>query len=267
MKNITTNIFLTVFVSAAILSCTPKEEKIDFLNVGGNVILTDTKISRLDINNNVNLKVITKEGVTANSITIFKNGATAPANPVIIGAKIGDATIATGTATFNSSGLTTYPQFASNLATSTGNITLVLQSTYSDGTTVTNPYTIAVARGINWRVLNADGAVVDRTASTDLAATANYLDSTPGINLLKYKTYTKYPATTVISSVNLEWKKNTTGTYAPVAGTLPTTSGTIDLGNIPYTSYGLAVGDVLYYRLSVVSGTHTDIITAKVTIL
>jgi hypothetical protein len=266
MKKIIYNISTIVTLSlVTLISCTPKDEKLDFLSVGGNVILTDTKISRLDINNDVKFKVITKEGVTTNSISVFKNIATATTNPVILDAKLSDIQNTNGIATLNTSLLQTLPQFASNLTSATSNLRLAIQTNYSDGTTTTNPYTLAIARGINWRVLNSDGVEVDDLRTSDLSTSAVYLDGTLGENILKYKTYKKY-STTVINSVTVEWKKNSTGTYAPVTGTFPTTTGTIDLGSIPYSTYGLSVGDNLFYKVTVTSGTHTDIITAQVLI-
>lgn len=260
---------LALFVS--ITSCSPEEEKIDFLSVGGNVVLTDTKISRLDTNNDIKFKVLLKEGVSVTKIEIYKNAATASANPVILGTKLSDGVINGAVATFKSSALIGYPQFASNLTTATGNITLAVKTNYSDGTSTINPFTLAVARGVNWRILNSDGDEVDSTSSTSLLTSAMYLDPTvgdvPGVNLLKYKTYKKY-STTIIASVTVEWKKNVGGTYAPVSGTFANDEGTIDLGTLPTSSYGLVVGDDLFYKVTV-KGTdgQTDFVTAKVSIL
>ena len=266
-----------------IVSCSPKDEKIDFSSVGGNVVLTDSKISRLDTNNDVKLKIILKEGVNVTLIEVFKNDVdnpdnlASPSKPLILGVKLADAKIvnpvpSTGPiATFKSNTLTSYPQFASNLLTASGNINIAVKTTYSDGTTTINPYNIAIARGINWRVINGDGEEVDITSKSDLLTTAMFLDPTPGevlgVNLLKYKTYKKYSSTT-IASVTVEWKKNVSGTYAPVTGSFSTTTGTIDLGTLPTSSYGLVVGDDLYYKVTV-KGTdgQTDFVTAKVSIL
>lgn len=266
MKKISNFYILCTSITLLMSSCTPKEEKLDFLSVGGNVVLIDTKISRLDINNDVKFNVFNKEGVQTSNIVAFNNTSATNAAPVIIGSKIDDLTNnMSGNAFLKTSSMQTLPAFASNLTSGSSVVRLAIQSNYSDGTNVLNPFSLTIARGINWRILNSDGVEVDLTSASPLSTSAVFNDNTLGTNILKYKTYKKYTST-VITSVIAEWKKGETGTYAPVIGNFPTTTGTIDLGNIPYSIYGLAVGDTLYYKLTVTSGTHTDLITAKILI-
>jgi len=240
---------LALFITFA--SCTPDDEKVDMLSVGGNAVLTDTKISRLDTNNDIAIKVITKQGVTATKIEIFNNTASSTA-PIVLGTKVADATISGAAATFSSSKLAGNAQFVSNQTTASGTIPLAFVTTYSDGTTTSTPYVLTVARGINF--------------SGTVPTSIKYLDPTLEKNLIKYAVYKKYAAT-VVNSVTVQWKKNATGTYAPVAGTFPVTTGSIDLGTIPYATYGLAVGDKLYYKFIVTSGTQTDFVETSVTIV
>jgi uncharacterized protein YegP (UPF0339 family) len=237
---------------ATFASCTPADEKVEMTAVGGSTVLTDTKISRLDINNDIAIKVITKEGVTVSKMEIYYNTAASTTVPLVLGTKITDATITGTTATFSSSKIASNSNFASNQATATVNIQLDFITTYSDGSTTSVPFTLAVARGIN--------------LSGTVPTTAKYMDPTTGKNLLKYAVYKKYAAT-VVNSVTAEWKKNATGTYAPVTGSFPVTSGSIDLGTIPYATYGLAVGDKLYYKFTVTSGTQKDYVETYVTIV
>lgn len=256
---------LSLFLTFA--SCT-EDVELEMVEVGGNVVLTDRKISRLDTNNDIKSKVILKEGVTITKIEVYNNTAASTSAPIILGAKVGDATVNGEIATFSSSLLQDNPNFDSNQATASGTIRLAFVTTYSDGTTTTNPYVLTVARGINWRIINGDGDEVDNATSgiTDI----RYLDPTDTI--IKYKVYKKY-ASTVVDEVTLQWKKNKAGTYANDAiATVDsddddlTVSGSINLGKTDYAAYGLAVNDTLYYKFTVKSGTQTDYIETAIAI-
>ena len=163
MKNYIKQFLLIAVLAIGFTSCESDDDyKIAELSVGGNVILTTTSIKRVDTNVDVNLKIITKSGVTASKIEIYNNIASAtptpaiPTAPVKLGSKIVDATIVEPTkAKFSSSVLTTggvfnYPELTSGTAAQIGTIPvqLAIVTTYSDGTTTNNPYVLTVGKVI-----------------------------------------------------------------------------------------------------------------------
>ena len=262
MKKYITNIsLLAILVSFA--SCT-QDNELAMFEAGGNTVLKDKKISRLDTNSDINITVIAKDGVTVSSLEIYRNSSD-PKKPIgiTLGEKVADATVSGDIATFSSSKLTNDPNFASNKSTSSGTIALIFVTTYSNGSKTTNPYTLTVARGIEWKVLDEDGVPVTKTTSgvTDI----KYLDNTTGTNVLRYGTYKKY-ANTVIDAVTVQWKKNKLGTYSVGDASFPKDKGEIDLGELDYAAYGLGINDTIYYKISVKAGTQTDYITTAIAI-
>lgn len=239
-------------------SCTKDEDfRFDTLVSGGNAILTDTKISRLDTNNDVKISLVTKEGVTVSKVEIFNNTA-ASGSSYVIGSKITDATISGTSATFKSSLLVGNSQFVSNQSSASGIIPIVVVATYSDNTVSTNPYSLTIARGINF--VDADGAVLTSSGISNV----KYKDSTS--TLLRYKVYKKY-ATTTVDKVTMQWKKNKAGTYSAGDATFSKTEGSIELANLDYITYGLHVNDTLYYKFTVQSGTQTDYVETAIPII
>lgn len=257
-KNIVKISLLALLVSFS--SCT-QDEELAMLDAGGNTVLKDTKISRLDTNSDIKIGVILKAGVSVSKLEIFYN--TAASGAIVLGTKIGDATVSGDLATLSSSKLIADPNFVSNQSKASGTIALAFVTTYSDGSITTNPYSLTVARGIDWKILNADGASV--TNATSGTTNIKYLDNTTGVNVLRYAVYKKY-ANTVVDNVTVQWKKNKAGTYSVGVATFPITKGEIDLGNLNYSTYGLAVNDTLYYKISVKSGTQTDYIQTAIAI-
>lgn len=245
---------------ATFTSCTVEDEKIAMTEVGGNVVLTDTKISRLDINNDIKLKVILKEGVTVSKIEVYNNIAETPASdPLVLGDKIGDAVIVDAVATFNSSLIAGNAKFASNQTKASGTIPLAIVTTYSDGTKTSNPFILTVARAIDWK--DADGV----TSSTSGVTNIKYLDTTKNVNIIRYGVYKKYTST-VVDNVTMQWKKNEAGTYSEGDSSFDIKKGSIDLGELDYSAYGLAVNDTLYYKFTVKSGSQTDYIETAIAI-
>lgn len=248
----------------AFASCSSDDDVAMVDNVGGSVAPQTASISRLDNNYNLPSKIYTKEGVTATKVEIYKN--TAAASEVFVrGAKVSDATIADGVASFNTSTLGSFDVFP-NTATppvniaKTGTFSLLIVSTYSDGSTTTMPFTLTVGKGIVWKVYNDDGDLV--TNATSGVSSFKIDDPTPVE--IHYATVKK--ATTTIQSVVGEWSKND-GAFSSLPGTFATTAGTIDIANIPYSTYGgLVAGDKITYRFTVTAGTQTDVISTTVTI-
>jgi hypothetical protein len=257
-KNIVKISLFALLVSFS--SCT-QDEELAMLDAGGNTVLKDTKISRLDTNSDIKIGVILKAGVSVSKLEIFYN--TAASGAIVLGTKIGDATVSGDLATLSSSKLIADPNFVSNQSKASGTIALAFVTTYSDGSITTNPYSLTIARGIDWKILDADGVSV--TNATSGTTNINYLDNTTGVNVLRYAVYKKY-ANTVVDNVTVQWKKNKAGTYSVGVATFPITKGEIDLGNLDYAAYGLAVNDTLYYKISVKSGTQTDYIQTAIAI-
>ncbi|SHG61952.1 hypothetical protein [Flavobacterium johnsoniae] len=249
----------------AFASCSSDDDVAMADNVGGSVAPQTASISRLDNNYNLPSKIYTKEGVTATKVEIYKN--TAAASEVFVrGAKVSDATIADGVASFNTSTLGSFDVFPNtatppqNIAT-TGTFSLLIVSTYSDGSTTTMPFTLTVGKGIVWKVYNDDGDLVTNATS---GVTSFKIDDPTPVEI-HYATVKK--ATTTIQSVVGEWRKNSDVTYSPLPDTYATTAGTIDIANIPYSTYGgLVAGDKITYRFKVTAGTQTDVISTTVTI-
>ncbi|MDW8849336.1 hypothetical protein SD960_04470 [Flavobacterium sp. MMLR14_040] len=261
----------TFALIAALASCS-SDDDIDYTSVGGNAV-PQASISRLDTNFDLPITVYTKEGVTATKIEIYKNAAETTSDPIVLGAKVSDATIGTdGTATFNTSTLGSFDVFpvtsngTTTLTGKTGTFPLVVVSTYSDGSTTRAIYTLTVAKGIVWKVLNAAG-LPKTTSSTSGVSTVKYKN--PATVKIYYATVTN-PGT-VVTSVVGSWSKNSaTGPFTQFDNAvlpLSTTTQTIDIANIPYATYGgLVAGDKITYRF-VVTGSdgQQDTISTTVT--
>jgi hypothetical protein len=261
----------TFALIAAMASCS-SDDDIDYTSVGGNAV-PKASITRLDTNFNLPIALYTKEGVTATKIEIYKNAAETTADPTVLGAKVSDATIGTdGTATFNTSTLGSFDVFpvtvegVTTLTGKTGVFNLVVVSTYSDGSTTQAIYTLTVGKSIVWKALDAD-KLPKTTVSTSGVTTVKYKN--PATVNIYYATVTNKG--TVISSVVGSWSKNsTTGPFTdfdPAVLPFSTTAQTIDIANIPYSTYGgLVAGDKITYRI-VVTGSdgQKDTISTTVT--
>lgn len=261
MKNIIKQaVLLSLFLNFA--SCIPDDSELDYTSSTGNTVLTTTSISRLDKNYNLPINIITKSGATASKIEVFYNTSTVAG--VTYGDKVGDAVISADgkTATINTSLLRDFDHFGSKQNAKTGSFPLILKSTFSDGSVLTNQYSLAVGKGISFYEI-VDGT--DTNTSAPDVKEIKYLDNTEGVNLIRYKVAKK--ATTVVDKVVMQWKKGEEGTYATSTLTLPTTKGYFDLGTIDYAAWGLTVGDDLYIKFIVTAGTQTDEIETSVTVV
>lgn len=144
MKKYIKQILLLALV-VSFVSCTDDEE-VAMTPVGGNVILTTTSINYVDTNIDLKLKTILKSGVTVSKIEVYNNTETVSTKPVILGSLITNATVVDAklatfsSSTLNTNGVWNYPTNANGTTT----IRLALVSTFSDGTTINNPYTLTV---------------------------------------------------------------------------------------------------------------------------
>ncbi len=257
---------IAAFAFIATLASCSADDNMEFATTGGNAVPTTTSISRLDNNYNLPLNTYTKEGVTVTKVEIFKNAAkTPPTDPIVFGDKVADATLSEGKATFNTSTLGSFDNFpvtadgVTTLTGKTGTFELAILATYSDGTTSRAPFSLVVGKGITWQVLNADGDLVNSTSSG--ISSIKYDDPTPAV--VYFTPVNK--ATTTITSIVGQWSKNE-GAFTALPGTLPVTKQSLDLANIPYSTYGgLVAGDKITYKFIVTAGTQTDEITTTVT--
>ena len=146
MKKYIKQIILFALV-ISFVSCT-EDEEVPMTSVGGNVVLTTTSINQTDYNVPINMKTILKSGVSVTKIEVYNNTQTVTTKPVILGSKLADATIVDANlATFSSSTLNTngvwnYPAIANG----TTPIRLAFVSTFSDGSSINNPYTVTVKK-------------------------------------------------------------------------------------------------------------------------
>ncbi len=268
-------IALALIVSFA--SCSQDDEKIDMLSAGGSAVAPGS-ISRLDNNVPISIKVNLKDGVAATKVEIYKNTAAKATLPIVLGDKVADATITavdnkTATAIYSSSALGSFDVFpvtgtdgTVTLTGTTGTFPLVIKTTFSDGTVTTIPYVQTVAKGIVWKILDADGLPV--TNATSGVTSFKLKDHTP-VNI-RFAAVKK-AATTLTSIVGTWSKKAVDGTVT--TGDLPGTIDadtkvkTVDIAAIDYATYGgLAAGDVITYIYTVTAGTQTDVISTKITI-
>ena len=252
-------------------SCSSDDEGIDFTEVGGNAVPQAT-ISRLDRNFNLPIALFTKEGVTATKVEIYKNIAATTSDPVKLGDKVADATIAGETATFNTSTLGSYDVFpvtnASGVTTNTGKtgvFVLAIITTYSDGTTTKAPYRLTVAKGIVWKASNAAGNATTTTTATSGKTFVLYKNPAP-VNI-HYATVSN--TGTVIDKVDGEWSING-GAFSPIPASIFTTSTVKQTINVAlplefYDTYGIEADDVITYRFTVTAGTQTDVISTNIT--
>jgi hypothetical protein len=259
---------IATFALIATLASCAADDDVDFTSVGGNVV-AQASISRLDKNFDLPIKVFTKEGVTASKIEIYKNAAETTADPIILGDKVADATIGANGATFNTSTLGSFDVFpvthddgTITLDGKTGSYSLAIVTTYSDGSNSKATYTLAVTKGIVWKVLDEDD-LPTTTSATSGVTSVKFMNPDP-VNIY-YATVTN--GTTVVDNVVGEFAKNGSATYTALPpGSFSTTAQTIDVAGIPYTTYGtLVAGDKITYRFTVSAGTQKDVISTTIT--
>lgn len=258
--------FAAIALVAVLASCSSDDETIDFSETGGNAV-PQASISRLDTNFDLPIALFTKEGVTATKVEIYQNIAATTADPVKLGPKVADATIAGGKASFNTSTLGSFDVFpvtkdgvTTNTGT-TGVFVLAIITTYSDGTTTKAPYRLTVAKGIVWKA-DDHGKATTTTTTTSGVTAVLYDDPTPVF--IHYATVTN--TGTVVTSVVGSWSKNG-GAFTDFAKTFSTTKESINITEIPYTTYGgLVAGDKITYKFVVTSSTgQQDTISTTVT--
>jgi len=259
--------FAAIALVAVLASCSSDDETIDFAESGGNAV-PQASISRLDKNFNLPIALFTKEGVTATKVEIYKNIAATTSDPVKLGDKVADATIAGETATFNTSTLGSFDVFpvtTNGVTTNTGTtgvFVLAIITTYSDGTTTKAPYRLTVSKGIVWKA-DDHGTATNTTTSTSGASVVLYQNPEPVY--IHYATVSNKG--TVIDKVEGEWRING-GAYSPIPDEVFSTSKqtiNVALSLEDYVTYGIKADDVITYRFRVTAGTQTDVISTNIT--
>ena len=231
---------LLAFLAITIYSCEEDNSSLDYYDLEANVILADNKISVFDQSVDLEINLLTQEGILVNSIEVFKDGT-----------KITDATIDGTSASFNSSNLTPFlfeNSETEELTDLTGSFDVSLYSTLSNGKFINQSSPVTVVSAI--------------TNKEELAY-VKYLDTTSQI--ISFKTFTAHAT---VDEVMVQWKKNKTGTYVEdTTKTLSTEENTINLGDLDYiNNYGLAKNDTLYYKFIAKSGLLTDEVTTSIAI-
>lgn len=230
--------FLSVlFLATAIISCEGDDEaEIDTEEVGAYSYLVNRNISIFDTNETLNIDLFSSNGVQVESVEIVSAE----------GSQLATATVAGETATFSTSTLGDLEAILNS--EDEGSIPVRIESQLSNGKMLSDPATITVY----------DAIELDEDNPTNVM----FLDNTS--SELKYSTFT-YAAT--IDNVSLFWKKNADGTYADTGESLDTDEGEIDLANIDYDAYDLAINDTLYYKFIAESGTMSQSVETAIAIL
>ncbi len=215
-----TFLFLTAFIFSCEKEEDPFQEKFD---LGVNILLTTSKISKFDVGHNIDLKIINHSDVSISKIEVESGGNKA------------DASLTDNKASFNSSLLGKLEGKES--------VEFTINATLSNGKPYKKTFKVSILG-----VLEIKKGLNALTYNSSVADT------------LAFETNTK---SAKVNSVILEWKKNKAGTYAvtsPTGAALKVKGDEIRFVNVDNTtySYGLEIKDTLYYRFVATSGTLKD---------
>lgn len=231
---------LSLFLAAGLTSC--ESDEADYqedatADIGGYARVTDRSISRFDRNSDLNINLFTAEGVTAETVEIVQGGSV-----------IGSANVSGETASFNTSilGDFTFPN-AGGVDQQTGSYPLRVRTTYSNGQTSEDPFTVNVGK-----VISLGDNATETTMDSLSSVTLDYEVSTFSAD---------------VDDVLLELKKNSDGTYTDSDVDLDTEDGSVMLSETNYTDLDLEVNDTLYYRFTATSGSLNDVTSGQVAII
>lgn len=250
MKKIINTALLVAFVGVFFSCDNEGELPYKYVDLKGNVILKDKKITRFDQNEDLKISIITAEGVTVESIEVRKDS---------IKTKVANAVIDDSSASFNASALAPYDKFGKDKDELYGSFDVSLLSKLSNGKTIDNKYPISVVKAVSF---SSEVESIEYKRPYD-EKTKKGKDS-----IQKNIIYKVSPLYAKIDKVTLAWKKNEKGTYADTGKTLDIKKDTIDLRTLDYiTKYNLKVGDTLYYRLTAEKGSITESLETQVAIV
>ena len=217
--------FITfLLISAFIFSCEKEEDPFkENFDLGVNILLTTSEISKFDVSHGVDLKIISHPDVSVSKINVESGDSKA------------DATLADNTASFNSSIFGDLEGKES--------IDFTIDATLSNGKPYRKTFEVSIGN-----VLGISKALNELTYNSSIEDT------------LAFKTTTN---SATINSVTLDWKKNNAGTYAatnPTGEALNVEGDEIYFINVDNTTYDydLNIKDTLYYRFIATSGTLKD---------
>lgn len=222
-------IITLLFLTAFIFSCEKEEDPFqERFDLGVNILLTTSKISKFDVNHNIDLKILSHPDVSVSKIEVESGGSKA------------DATVSENKASFNSSLLGSLEGKES--------VEFTIDATLSNGKPYKKTFKVSILS-----VLGIKKALDAITYSSSVADT------------LAFKTTTN---SATVNTVTLDWKKNKAGTYAatsPTGAALKVEGDDIRFVNVDNTTYGygLKIKDTLYYRFIATSGTLKDTLEVK----
>ncbi|MDO6490548.1 MULTISPECIES: hypothetical protein [unclassified Cellulophaga] len=231
MKKFKILFILPIFV---LFSCNEDDSEITNYDLGANIILNTNSISNLDVNNTMEISIITADGVSVSSIQVIKGDDNV------------DASISGNTATFNSSLLGTL------IGQEEDGIDINTITTLSNEKPYTKSFNINITKALAF-----DKELDAITYNTTVEDTLSFSASTKSA---------------IIDNISLEWKKGSEGTYAstePLGAALNVDGEEIIFSNFTDASYGynLAVKDTLYYRFIATSGSLKDTIITSMPII
>ena len=235
---------LCLFIAVGLASCESEEDDLQerVSDLGGYALLTDRSLSRFDANEELNIDLITAEGVTAETVEILQDGEV-----------VGTATVSGQSATFNSSilGNFTFPD-DDGVDQEEGTYPVRIRTTYSNGNVSEDPFTISVGKVVS---LGNAADEYDNPSETTM-------DSLSSVTLA----YEVYSFSAPVDDVNLMLKKNEDGTYMPSGVELSTDGGYVELSETNYEELDLMVNDTLYYKFTATSGDMTDVVESSIAI-
>jgi len=205
-------------------------------------LLEEDQISFFDIN----------ELITFNISELSASTALTGLEVLIDDVKIADGTIVDEvTATISSSSLLPFEfEGADGEITNTGTFDLLVLSTEANGEVGRNELSLDVVKPLSFS--NEINSVV-------------YGDVTTENSEVGFETFT---SGAVIDEVIVSWRKGIEGTYVEdTAKSFNVAGDFLDLNDLDYIDYGLAVNDTLYYQFTATSGVLVDTVETSVVLL
>jgi len=220
--------YIKIITFISFISCFISCDKEDPLynkrvDLGVNLLLTTTEISKFDTSHDIGLKILSNPDVSVSKIEVESN------NDKV------DATLASDKASFNSSLLGSLEGKKS--------VSFTIDATLSNGKPYKKTFSVSITN-----VLGLSKELDAITYTSSIADT------------LAFKTTTN---SATVDAVILDWKKNKAGTYAttnPTGSALKVMGDDIVFVNVDNTTYNynLNIKDTLYYRFIATSGTLKD---------
>lgn len=237
MKNYIKYLSFCLLTAIGIASCEKNEDlsEPDLTELGGYAYLEDQTITTFDVNEELEINLLSNGSVSFESIEILQNG-----ERIATASLINDST-----ATFSTSAL-------SNLATINTNegsvsVPLKIRSMLSNGKVAEDAFTISVEP-----VISLENDFVSVKLKDTTTTNLSYSIYTFSANVDKVSLLRKLPGDIEFIDTNMN---------------LPTDDGQIDLSAIDYEALGAGIGDTIVYQFVVKSGALKQTAQAEVVIL